>query len=126
MLNIGVGIAVDAMKRVFIYNGELESKFKDRDLTFRQAAIDGLQIIEFALGLMLKQVDKTRNDALEANWFKLEGSKDSRYKDGYTDAAAHARADKAAEAKADPDDDLSDEPMTGSTCVVGEPCESCQ
>ena len=121
MLNLGVGIAVDAMKRVFIYNGQFDSKFKDRDLTFRQAGIDGLQIIEFALGLMLAQVDKTRDDALEANWYKLEGSKDSRYKDGYSDAAAHARADKAAEVKTGPDD----EPLTGGACDLGEACESC-
>ena len=83
-LNAEAGELFDAIKKVVIYR----KKF-DRD-----NAIEELGDCEFFLEGIRKAIGVTRNQTLKANYHKLVGAKNARYKDGYTDEAAQQRADK--------------------------------
>lgn len=90
-LHMGVGVCTEA--------GELLDAFKKwvfygkpLDVT---NVVEELGDIEFYLEGIRQNLGITREQTLEANVNKLLAGKNARYADGYSDAAAIARADKA-------------------------------
>ena len=83
-LNAEAGELFDAIKKVVIYRKQFD----------RDNAIEELGDCEFFLEGIRKAIGVTRNQTLKANYHKLVGAKNARYKDGYTDEAAQQRADK--------------------------------
>lgn len=81
------GELFDAIKRWAIYGKELD----------RANVIEELGDLEFFLEGLRQNLSIERETTLLHNRMKLEGS-NGRYKDGYSDAAAIARADKQADA----------------------------
>jgi NTP pyrophosphatase (non-canonical NTP hydrolase) len=86
MLHMVLGISgeagelVDAIKKAVIYNKPLD----------RANVVEELGDIEFYLEGLRQGLGISRAEVLEANMSKLS----RRYQDGYSDAAAQARADK--------------------------------
>jgi len=78
------GELFDAIKKVVIYRKNFD----------RENAIEELGDIEFYMEGIRTALGIKRNQTLEANYHKLVGAKNARYKDGYTDEAAQQRADK--------------------------------
>lgn len=85
-LHMAVGVAgeggelLDCVKRWAIYQKPLD----------RENAVEELGDLEFFMAGLRQDLGITREETLEANRLKL----DKRYKQGYTDAEAAARADK--------------------------------
>lgn len=77
----------DAIKRWAIYGKDLD----------RANVVEELGDMEFFMQGLRDRLDITREETLVANHHKLVGSKTARYKDGYSDEAAIARADKQGE-----------------------------
>lgn len=74
------GEMLDAIKKVWVYN-------KEPDLT---NIIEELGDLRFYWQMLLNTFNLTEQQILDANVLKLQ----KRYKGGYSDAAAQARADK--------------------------------
>lgn len=74
------GELLDAVKKQVIYRKELD----------RENIIEELGDLEFYLEGMRQSLNLTREEILAANIAKLQ----KRYADGYSDKAAHERADK--------------------------------
>ncbi|MDD5385366.1 MAG: nucleoside triphosphate pyrophosphohydrolase family protein [Gallionella sp.] len=93
LLHMVVGVSgeagelLDAVKKVVIYR-------KPLDIV---NVIEELGDLEFYMEGLRQGLGITREQCLAANIGKLEGGKNARYKDGYSDKAAQERADKAAE-----------------------------
>ncbi len=87
MLHAAVGISgeagelLDAVKKAVIYNKPLD----------RENVIEELGDLEFYMAQLRQRLGVTRTQTLAANMAKLS----KRYADGYSDAAAQARADKS-------------------------------
>lgn len=75
------GELLDAVKKHCVYNKSLD----------RENVIEELGDMEFYMQMVRANLGITRNETLHANIEKLAKK---RYKDGYSDAAAQARADK--------------------------------
>lgn len=80
------GELIDAVKRWAIYGKDID----------RENVVEELGDLEFFMQGIRQNCDITRDETLLANMAKL----DVRYKDGYSDAAAIARADKEPDAGA--------------------------
>lgn len=76
--------ALDAIKKHVVYNKELDRANILEELGDAEFYLEGLRA---ALGV-------TREEVLAANIHKLSTGPKARYKTGYSDAAAQARADK--------------------------------
>jgi NTP pyrophosphatase (non-canonical NTP hydrolase) len=91
LVHMALGIAgetgeiVDAIKKHAIYGKPLDS----------QNVIEELGDLEFYMAGLRQMLEVSRRETLRANITKLQ----ARYKDGYSDAAAIARADKSVEAE---------------------------
>lgn len=75
------GELLDAVKKYAVYNKPLD----------HQNVVEELGDIEFYLQMIRRSLNISRETTLQANINKLL----KRYPEGYTDQAAHARADKA-------------------------------
>lgn len=78
------GELLDGIKRHVIYNKPLD----------RENIIEELGDLEFYMEGLRQELSITRDETLRANVAKLATGPKARYKAGYTDAAAVARADK--------------------------------
>lgn len=79
------GELLDAIKKYVVYQKPID----------RANVIEELGDIEFFVERIRKIIGVTREEVLQANLDKLLTGKNARYADGvYSDAAAHARADK--------------------------------
>jgi hypothetical protein len=112
----------DIAKRFIIHNTpwvDSEGEKKPKLLATRLRTV--INTVEsFACINLERHTRKTRADALVHNMNKLEKGDNARYKDGYSDSAANARADKG-------DDDDLGELDASKACKVNDPgCESCQ
>ena len=91
VLHMAVGVAgeagelLDAVKKWVFYNKELDIA----------NVVEELGDIEFYLQGLRARLYIERVDTLQHNIDKLLVGEKARYKDGYSDAAAHARRDKA-------------------------------
>lgn len=91
LLHMAVGVSgesgelLDAIKKAVIYRKPLDTV----------NVIEELGDLEFYLEGLRQGLGITREQCLAANIGKLEGNKNARYKDGYSDKAAQERADKA-------------------------------
>lgn len=91
LLHMAVGISgeagelLDAVKKHTVYNKDIN----------RENIVEELGDLEFYMEGLRQNLKISREETLEANIHKLATGKNARYKDGYTDAAAQARADKA-------------------------------
>jgi len=91
LLHMAVGISgeagelLDAIKKAVIYQKPLD----------RVNVVEELGDLEFYMEGLRQGLNITREQCLAANIGKLEGNKNARYKDGYSDKAAQERADKA-------------------------------
>lgn len=98
VLHMAVGISgeagelLDAVKKHTVYNKELD----------RKNIVEELGDLEFYMEGLRQRLKISREETLEANIDKLATGKNARYKDGYTDAAAQARADKSEPDSPDP------------------------
>ena len=87
LMHAAVGVAgeagelLDAIKKVWVYSKPLD----------RENVIEELGDVEFYAQALRSLLDITREETIAANVAKLQ----RRYPEGYTDAAAIARADKA-------------------------------
>lgn len=79
------GEIVDAVKKWCMYNKDLD----------RENVIEELGDIEFYMEGLRQVVGVSRNEVLLRNMAKLSTGKNARYRDGYSDAAAQERRDKA-------------------------------
>ena len=84
------GEFTDLIKKYTIYNKPLDAELNDK-------LNEAYWLIYRALEDLYKVRGIPRPQVLEANIQKLSKGKDARYKEGYSDAAAQARADKAGE-----------------------------
>lgn len=90
LLHMAIGIAsesgelLDAVKKAIIYR-------KPVDIN---NVVEELGDLEFFLEGVRQNLNITRSETLEANLIKLSTGPNARYKSGYSDAAAIARADK--------------------------------
>lgn len=90
LLHMAVGISgeagelLDAVKKHTVYNKDIN----------RENIVEELGDLEFYMEGLRQVLKISREETLEANITKLATGKNARYKDGYTDAAAQARADK--------------------------------
>lgn len=92
-LHMGVGVCTEA--------GELLDAFKKWVFYGRSLDIDNVKEelgdIEFYLEGIRQNLGIDRNETLQCNIEKLSTGKNARYAEGYSDAAAIARADKQGE-----------------------------
>lgn len=84
------GSILDRVKKAVIYNKPLPAPLKGSTLSLEQEICQLLTSMENAIATQVKWLDTTVEALRQANAAKL----DVRYKDGYSDAAAQARADK--------------------------------
>jgi len=80
-----VGELVDAIKKHWVYGKPID----------HENVIEELGDIEFYLAAFRGVMGIARAQTIDANLWKLRDGPNARYKNGYTDAAAIARADKA-------------------------------
>jgi len=123
LLHMAVGVSGEA--------GELLDAIKKHCVYQKQINMDNVieeagDILFYLTGL-LNDLNISLEDCIKANIVKLS----KRYPNGYSNAAAIARADKGAtqyEVKTLPniEDDFGDVKIETVACLVGEECESCQ
>jgi NTP pyrophosphatase (non-canonical NTP hydrolase) len=123
LLHMAVGVSGEA--------GELLDAIKKHCVYQKQINMDNVieeagDILFYLTGL-LNDLNISLEDCIKANIDKLS----KRYPNGYSNAAAIARADKGAiqdEVKPLPniEDDFGDVKIETVACIIGEECESCQ
>jgi NTP pyrophosphatase (non-canonical NTP hydrolase) len=123
LLHMAVGVSGEA--------GELLDAIKKHCVYQKQINMDNVieeagDILFYLTGL-LNDLNISLEDCIKANIVKLS----KRYPNGYSNAAAIARADKDAiqdEVKTLPniEDDFGDVKIETVACLIGDECESCQ
>lgn len=91
LIHMAIGISgesgelLDAIKKVVMYNKEVD----------RANVVEELGDLEFYMEGLRQELNISRDECLSQNIHKLSTGPKARYKAGYSDGAAQARADKA-------------------------------
>ena len=95
--NALTGQILDVIKRKSIYRKGLDDREAEGEPTLREKLAQHLFDDCWVIGRIIDRIGSTDTEIREGNIMKLEKGKNARYREGYSDEAANARADKAEE-----------------------------